>query len=87
MANIKSQKKRIEVGARNEVLNSTRKSEVRTAIKKVETLAAAGKKEEAEKAYREAVSLLDRFCQLGTLTENSVARKKAHLARVVAAVK
>ena len=87
MANIKSQKKRIEIGARNEGLNSTRKAEVRTAIKKVEVLAANGKKAEAEAACREAISLLDRYAQLKTLTVNSVARKKAHLCAVVAKIK
>jgi len=87
MANIKSQKKRIEIGERNNLINSTRKAEMRTAIKKVETLAAAGKKDEAATALKAAVSLIDQYAQDGTVTTNSAARKKAHLAKLVASIK
>lgn len=87
MANIKSQEKRIEIGERNCAINRSRKSETRTAIKKVEVLAAEGKKEEAEAALRAAISLLDKYSRAGTLTVNSANRKKAHLCRVVREIK
>lgn len=87
MANIKSQKKRITIGERNNLVNSARKAEMRTAVKKVETLVAAGKKAEAEAALKDAVSLLDQFSKAGTLTINSAARKKSHLAKAVAGMK
>lgn len=87
MANIKSQEKRISIYARNESFNGTRKAEIRTASKKVETFAAEGKKEEATAALREAISLLDKYSQDGAITVNSANRKKAHLSRVVASIK
>ena len=87
MANIKSQIKRVETNEQARQANSAFKAEARTAIKKVETLVAAGKKDEAEKARREAVSLLDRLAQEGVISTNSCARKKAHLAKAVLAMK
>lgn len=87
MANIKSQEKRIEIGARNAQLNGSRKAEIRTQSKKVELLASEGKKEEAEAALRLAISLLDKYSQDGAITVNSANRKKAHLSRVVREIK
>jgi small subunit ribosomal protein S20 len=87
MANIKSQIKRNETNELAREKNNTEKNAARTAIKKVETLAAAGKKSEAQEALKEAVSLLDQLAQRGTISDNSCARKKAHLQHLVAAVK
>jgi small subunit ribosomal protein S20 len=87
MANIKSQIKRDRTNELARERNNTAKATARTALKKVEVLVAAGKKEDAEKARREAVALLDRLAQGGAVSTNSAARKKAHLAHIVAAVK
>ena len=87
MANIKSQIKRNETNELAREKNNAVKAEVRTAVKKVETLAAAGKKAEAEVALKDAQSLLDQLTQAGTISQNSCTRKKAHLQKVVAAVK
>lgn len=84
MPNIKSQIKRDRTNEAARQANASRKSEARTAIKKVEALAAEGKKAEAEAALREAISLLDRLAQDGILAKNSADRKKAHLQGVVA---
>ena len=86
MANIKSQIKRVRTNEESRARNASRKSEARTAIKKVETLAAEGKKDEATKALNEAISLLDRLAPDGILARNSADRKKAHLQGVVAAL-
>lgn len=87
MANIKSQIKRNETNELAHEKNSAAKATVRTAVKKVETLAASGKKAEAAEALKEAVSLLDQLAQKGTISDNSCSRKKAHLQKVVAAIK
>ena len=87
MANIKSQIKRVETNEQARQANNAFKAEARTAIKKVETAIAAGKKDEAEKARREAVALLDQLAQGGIVSDNSCGRKKAHLAKIVASVK
>ena len=86
MPNIKSQIKRDKTNKEANQTNSSKKSEIRTAIKKVETLAAEGKKEEATVALNAAISLLDKAAQSGVLAKNSADRKKAHLQSVVAAL-
>lgn len=87
MANIKSQIKRNETNELAHAANVSAKNEARTAIKKVETLVAASKKDEAVKALAEAISLLDQLAQKGTISTNSCSRKKAHLQHLVASVK
>ena len=84
MANIKSQIKRDRTNEEARAKNAACKSEVRTAIKKVETLAAEGKKDEAKAALSNAISLLDRYSQTGVISVNSANRKKAHLQKLVA---
>ncbi len=84
MPNIKSQIKRDKTNAEARNVNAARKSELRTAIKKVETLVSEAKKDEALVALKEAISLLDRYAQLGVVSRNSADRKKAHLQGIVA---
>ena len=83
MPNIKSQIKRTRTNEQARQDNASKKSELRTATKKVETLVAEGKKAEAENALREVISLLDRAAQQGVITRNSADRKKAHLQALV----
>jgi len=87
MANIKSQIKRNETNELAREKNNQEKAAVRTAVKRVEALAAAGKKSEAAEALKEAVSLLDQLAQRGTISDNSCSRKKAHLQHLVAGLK
>ena len=86
MANIKSQIKRTRTNEEARARNASKKSELRTAIKKVEALAEAGKKEEAVLALKEAIALLDQAAQGGYVSENSAKRKKSHLQKVVNAL-
>ncbi len=86
MANIKSQIKRNKTNEKANEINVARKSELKTAIKKVEAAVKAGKKEEAQAALSNAISLLDRDAQLGTISVNSANRKKAHLTKAVASL-
>ncbi|MDY6392663.1 MAG: 30S ribosomal protein S20 [Bacilli bacterium] len=83
MPNIKSQIKRTRTNEQARQDNASKKSELRTATKKVEALVAEGKKVEAETALREVISLLDRAAQQGVITRNSADRKKAHLQALV----
>ena len=84
MANIKSQIKRIDIYARHNARNSSRKAETKTAIKKVEKLVNEGKKEEAVVAMKNAISLLDKLAQDGIVSRNAVTRKKGQLEAKVA---
>ena len=86
MPNIKSQIKRDQTNELARQRNAAAKSKARTAIKKVETLAAEGKKEEATAALNAAISLLDKNSQKGIISANSANRKKAHLQHAVAAL-
>lgn len=86
MPNIKSQIKRDQTNELARQRNASFKSEVRTAIKKVEALAAEGKKEEAKAALPEAISLLDKIAAAGVIKQNNADRKKAHLEKIVAAL-
>jgi small subunit ribosomal protein S20 len=62
-------------------LNRTRRSQLRTALKKVRTASAA----EAKAAYAEAVKLLDRAGQKNIIHKNAAARHKSRLAKFIAA--
>ena len=87
MPNIKSQIKRVETNEAARQKNASEKAAVRTTMKKVETLAAEGKKEEAAAALKAAISALDKAAQAGVIPANNADRKKAHLQRVVAEIK
>jgi small subunit ribosomal protein S20 len=63
--------------------NRTQRSRLRTALKKVRAAAGA----EAEKAYAEAVQLLDRAGRKHLIHPNAAARQKSRLAKLVSKVK
>lgn len=79
MANIKSQKKRILIAERNNAANSSFKTKMRHAIKKVKVAIEAKDIELAEKLLPEAVSLIDKSVKNGIQHENTAARQKASL--------
>ncbi len=87
MPNIKSQIKRDETNKAANLANNSAKSECKTAIKKVETLAAEGKKDEAVAALANAISLIDKLAHKGIIAVNTASHKKAHLEKIVAAIK
>ena len=84
MANIKSQKKRALTNAKANLKNSSEKSQLRTAIKKVNAAVAANDKEAATQAFNHANSLLDKAATSHLKHKNYVARQKARLAKAVA---
>lgn len=87
MANIKSQKKRALTNAKANLKNNAEKSQLKTAIKKVQTAITAKDKEAAKKAFNEANSLLDK-AEVGHLKhKNYVARHKAKLAKAIETIK
>ncbi len=60
--------------------NNTRRSKMRTLIKKV---LSSTEKEAAEKNLKEATSLIDRLSVKGIIHKNTAARKKAQLTKHV----
>lgn len=85
MANTKSAKKAIRVIARRTAINKTRRSRMRTFVRKVEEAIAEGNKDNATKALREAQSEVMRVVKHGILHKNTASRKISRLhARVKA---
>ncbi|GAA1148222.1 30S ribosomal protein S20 [Nesterenkonia lutea] len=86
MANIKSQKKRILTNEKSRQRNAGVKSQLRTAIKKVRNAVAAGDKDAAVSANREAARKLDKAVSKGVLHKNNAANRKSGLAAKVNAL-
>ena len=84
MANIKSQKKRALTNAKANKKNTAERSQLKTAIKKVNKAVADKDKEAATKAFNEANALLDKAATSHLKHKNYVSRQKARLAKAVA---
>jgi len=84
LANIKSAKKRVLVSKKNYDRNKAIKSEVKTAIKKVEAAVTAGDKEAASAALLAATSTIDKAATKGVYHKNNASRKVSRLAKAVA---
>jgi small subunit ribosomal protein S20 len=86
MASHKSAKKRIRTSERRRVINKRNDSKIKTLTKK--TLA-SNDKNEIEKLYKEAISVIDKNTIKGNLPRNTAARKKSalskHLNKVISA--
>ncbi len=81
MANTLSAKKRILRSEKARAANRARKSTIRTFSKKAITAAEAGDFEGALKFERVTQSLLDKASKGSTLHRNTVARRKARIAK------
>jgi|TARA_B100000965_G_scaffold315111_1_gene275290 small subunit ribosomal protein S20 len=79
LANIKSAKKRARQAEKRRRHNAGLRSMVRTYIKKVVSEIATGNKENAQKAYLEAVPVIDRMVSKGIIHKNKAARHKSRL--------
>ena len=78
MANHKSAKKRIRTAERKRVANKNASSKIKSSLKKVFD---SKNKEEAEKLYKEAVSLLDKNTTKNRIPKNNASRKKSQLTK------
>jgi len=86
MANTPQAKKRIRRNANREAINHVRISRIRTFIKAVESAVAAGEKDDAVKALRQAQPELARGVARGVLHKNTAARRISRLSKRVAAL-
>ena len=82
MANIKQQKKRVRIAARQRLENLRYRSTIKTLTKRLEKVAAEGGKTVADE-HRELVRWIDRAASRGALHRNAAARKKSQAARLV----
>ena len=86
MANTPQAKKRIRRNATRSVVNGARVSRIRTFIKAVETAIAAGKKDDAAAALKQAQPEMARGVARGVLHKNTAARKFSRLTKRVASL-
>ncbi len=87
MPNIKSAKKRVIVNQKKTEQNKNIRSEVRTAIKKVEALIKDNKAEEAKALLPNTFALIDSAASKNIIHANNAANKKARLAKKIDALK
>ncbi|WP_354623347.1 30S ribosomal protein S20 [Psychromonas sp. MME2] len=86
MANIKSAKKRALQAENNRKHNASRRTMMRTFIKKVVTAIEAADKEVATSAFVKLQSVLDSYATKGLISKNTAARKKSRLAAKIKAL-
>ena len=79
MAQHKSAKKRIRRTERRTVVNSARRSRIRTFVTKVELAIADGKKDEAAAALKAAQPEIQRGVTKGVVQRNTASRKISRL--------
>ena len=84
MANIASQKKRIQRSAREHDENRRFTSSVKTHFRRLESAVGAGDGAAVEAEHRALVSHIDKAVQKGALHRRNGARKKARAARIAA---
>ena len=87
MANIKSQIKRIATSEKARIRNASAKSAARTAVKKVRVAVEAKDLANAIVLCNEAYALLDKLVVKGSYAKNTVARKKAEIAKLVDSIR
>lgn len=86
MANIKSAKKRARQADKRNAHNSSVRSMLRTAIKKVVKAIDAGDQPGAESALKAAVPIIDRISAHGFIHKNKAARHKSRLSAKIKAL-
>lgn len=83
MPNLKSSKKQAKQSEKHRLVNYARKSDVKTAVKKVLDAVAAKDVEQAKEMLRIAQAKLARARSKGLYHRNTVARKMSRLAQKV----
>lgn len=86
MANTPSAKKAVRKIARRTSVNRSRRSQMRTYVRKVEEAIASGDQEAAAAALRAAEPLVMRAAQKGIVHKNTASRKVSRLSRRVSAL-
>ena len=87
MARSLSSQKRQRQNAKRADINTSRRTTIRTRIRKVRDALTAKDADAAEKALREAIKILDRSADRRTLHANTAARRKSKLTKSLNALK
>ena len=86
MANTAQARKRARQSIKQNMHNASLRSELRTAVKKVQKAIGAGDKTAAQKVYQESVSIIDRIADKKIIHKNKAARHKSRLSAQVKAL-
>ncbi len=86
MANHASARKRVRRNSARAAVNKSRKSRIRTFIKKVEAAIAAGDSAQAQTAMKDAQPELHRGASKGLMHKKTVARKLSRLSARIKAL-
>ncbi|MGL5335132.1 MAG: 30S ribosomal protein S20 [Enterovibrio sp.] len=86
MANIKSAKKRAIQSEKSRQQNASRRSMMRTYLKKTIAAIASGDKAAATAAFATAQPILDRMASKGLIHKNKAARHKSKIAAQIKAM-
>ncbi len=86
MANTKSAKKAARQAVRRTAINKSRRSRMRTFVRKVEEAIAAGDHAAATAALKVAEPILMRSVQKGVVHKNAASRKVSRLTKAVKAL-
>jgi small subunit ribosomal protein S20 len=86
MPNIKQQKRRVSIAARQRLENLRYRSAAKTLYKRLETAVEDGDAEAVAAAHRELVRCLDKAAVTRSIHPNRAARKKSQAARLASGV-
>lgn len=86
MANTNQARKRARQAAARNKHNSSLRSMMRTAIKKVRHAIDAGDQAKANEAFVQATSIIDRVADKNIIHKNKAARQKSRLAAAIKAI-
>ena len=84
MANIKQQKKRVRIAARQRLENLRYRSTIKTLTRRLESAVEDGDTDAVTTERRNLEKLIDRAAARGALHKNAAARKKSQAAKLVA---
>ncbi len=87
MAHSLSAKKRVRQNARRKTLNRSRRSQVKTQVKRFEAALSEGNVAMAEEQFRATGKKLDKAGTTSTMHKKTAARKKSRLAKKLNALK
>ena len=86
MANTSSAKKAARQAIKRTAINKTRRTRMRSEVRRVEEAIAAGNKDEAVQALRSAQPVIARSGQLGIVHANAASRKVSRPAKRIKAM-
>ena len=83
MAHSKQAKKRVRTDEKRRLANKSVVSRMRTAVRKLDALIAAGDAEQARAALPKTLAIVDKAAKKGVIHANTASRRKSRVTRAV----